>query len=338
MELRQEGVRTLRIAAIQVESKQGQIETNLTSALLLIEEAARKGAALIVLPELFACGYVPNPTIWDYAEPENGPTVRWLSQTSKRLGVYLGAGLVGVEEAHFYNDFVLTTPDGSVAGRARKTNGEAYCFRRGRGRHIIDTDVGRIGVGICGDNQYTTFVHLMQDHAVDLVMMPHAWPTPHRTSKLVKEEDLRQMEEDVISLAPRYADLLGVPIVFVNAVGAMGGMTGVFGKIMDPDVFRLQGLSRIVDSDGTLKGALGKEEGLLVAEVTLDPSRKRYERPKDYDGNLTPGSALLRRVILPLDIALGQIVYRFNPIRRRKAARICAHAPLQELGGGHATH
>jgi N-carbamoylputrescine amidase len=93
---------------------------------------------------------------------------------------------------------------------------------------------------------------------------------------------------------------------------------------MDPALFRLQGLSRIADADGTLKGALGKEEGVLVAEVTLDPSRKRHKEPQDYDGNLNPGSAWFRKVILPVDIALGKMAYRFNPQRGKKAAWHCS--------------
>jgi N-carbamoylputrescine amidase len=334
MDVRQGTMRTLHVAAVQIESRHGQIEDNWARSVPLIEEAARNGAELVVLPELFACGYVPNQTVWDYAEPKNGPTVTWLSETAGRLGIYLGAGLVEVEGRDFFNDFVIAAPDGRIAGRARKDNGEAYCFRRGRGHHIIETRIGRIGVGICGDNHYTAFVHLMQTRAIDLMLMPHAWPTLYKASKLAKEEDLLQMEEDVIRLAPLYAGLLGVPVVFVNAVGVMGQMSGLFGKIMDPTLFRLQGLSRIVDSDGTLKGALGKKEGVLVTEVTLDPSQRRYEQPKDYDGNLNPGSALLRKVILPVDIALGTMAYRLNPQRYVKARRILTTAGYGQKEAG----
>jgi predicted amidohydrolase len=44
---------------------------------------------------------------------------------------------------------------------------------------------------------------------------------------------------------------------------------------MNPNVFRLEGRSRIVDSDGELRAALGDEEGVITADVVLDPSPKR---------------------------------------------------------------
>jgi len=319
-------IRTLRIAAIQVESQHGQIETNHAHATPLIEEAVHNGAEMVVLPELFACGYVPNKTIWDYAEPKEGRTVTWLRETSSRLGIYLGAGLVEVEGTDLFNDFVMTTPGGKVAGRARKANAEACCFRRGRGNHIINTDIGKIGVGICADNHFSAFPKLMQANFVDLMLMPHAWPTLYRTSGLASEEDMLRMEKEMIGFAPLYASLLGVPAVFVNAVGTMGRMPGLVGKLMNPGLFRLQGLSRIVDLDGTLKGALGKKEGVLVSEVTLDPSRKQHKKPKDYGGWLHPGSALLRKVIMPLDLAWSIVYYRFNLERRKKAMHISSLA------------
>lgn len=320
--------RTLRIAAVQVESQHGQIETNHAHATPLIEEAVRNGAKLVVLPELFACGYVPNQTIWDYAEPIDGSTVTWLCETSRRLGIYLGAGLVEAEGPDFFNAFVITNPDGEVAGRARKSMAEAYCFKRHSGNHVIRTDIGKIGVGICADNHYTAFASRMQTSTVDLMLMPHAWPTPYKTSKYVSERDLLKADEDVASWTPLYASLLGVPIVFINAVGAIGRMVGLLGKFMDPAVFRLQGLSCIMDSDGVLKGVLGKEEGIVVAEVTLDPSRKRHNKPKDYGGWLNPGSTLIRKVLLPVDIALGTVSYQLNRRRRQKAIHISSRENL----------
>jgi hypothetical protein len=52
---------------------------------------------LVILPELFACGYVPNPTVWRYGESPDGPTGQWLRATARRLGIYLGAGFAEVD-------------------------------------------------------------------------------------------------------------------------------------------------------------------------------------------------------------------------------------------------
>jgi N-carbamoylputrescine amidase len=291
-----------------------------------IEQAAMAGAQLVVLPELFASGYIPNASLWDAAEPQDGLTVTWLKEISRRLDIYLGAGLVESDGKDFLNVFVLKNPEGQVAGRAQKANAEAYCFKRGGGAHIISTSLGKIGVGICADNHFTRLIQLMQDESVDLMLMPHAWPTPSKTGGAVSEQDIRDQHAKVKQTPRLYAELLGVPAMLVNQVGTMGRMSGILGKMMSPEVFRLEGGSQIVDSDGTVKGELGSEEGVLVAEVTLNPQLKRHTQAKSYGGWIDPGSAIARQVFIPLDIALGMLSYAFSSSRRTKARELFVHS------------
>lgn len=315
-----EGIRTVKVAAVQMESARGRVQANLAHAAPLVEKAAREGARLIVLPELAATGYILSKELWGAAETMDGPTVRWLGETSGRLRIYLGAGFAETDGRDIYNSYVLTGPDGGVAGRVRKRNAEAYNFKRVKaGPHTVDTELGRLGVGICADNQYVFLPRLMQEQSVDLMLMPHAWPGPWKTSKLVKEDDIEITRRKARELPLLYARLLGVPAVFVNQVGEFGKMPGILGGLMDPDVFRLQGLSRIVDSDGAVLGELGGGEGVLVAEVTLDPARKIRVEPEDYDGWLLPGAAVVRKTIIPLDLGLGKLRYALSVERRRKA-------------------
>lgn len=312
-------IRTIGVAAVQVESQPGQIEANHAHALPFIETAVVEGAQLIVLPELFACGYIPNRSIWQYGETLDGPTVAWLRQTSRRWGIYLGAGFVEVDGADFFNSFALTGPDGRLAGCARKTGAEAYCFKHGAGRHTIETEIGKLGVGICADNHAASFPALLERSGIDMLLMPHASPMPYRTAKLISEADIERARDNTISLPTLYADLLGIPAIFVNAVGPLQPMTGLLGRFMTPGLFRLRGLSRVADSDGALLGRLGEEEGVLVTEVTLDPARKRKDEPPDYDGWLHPGSKLMRKMIIPIDVALGRATYAMSLQRRRRA-------------------
>src|SRR6516225_203976 len=69
----------IRLAAVQARALPGQIEANLEHAARLIEQAAGQGAAMVVLPELSTCGYVPNRAIWAVAEARGGRTDRWLA-------------------------------------------------------------------------------------------------------------------------------------------------------------------------------------------------------------------------------------------------------------------
>jgi N-carbamoylputrescine amidase len=311
---------SVRVAAIQLESRLGDVAATLDHATGLVESAAAQGAQLIVLPELFNCGYVGNEDIWRLAERPDGATVRWLEQMARRFDVYIGGGHPEFAGSDVLNVFTLAAPGGMIAGRARKSEAEAYVFRRGHGVHVIDTALGRVGVGICADNQVGRLLRLMQDRSVDLMLMPHAWPTPTSVTRLVSEADVADQRHKVAELPLIYARHLGVPAILVNQVGRMAPMAGLLGRLMDPAVFQLQGRSRIVDSDGSVAGALDDGEGVLVRDVILDSARKVRLTPSTYGRWLTRGNVVARRVIIPTEIVLGMTSYRLHAGRRRAAA------------------
>jgi predicted amidohydrolase len=110
-----------------------------------------------------------------------------------------------------------------------------------------------------------------------------------------------------------------VPVVFVNQIGPLARIGGLLGRLMDPAIWQLRGQSRIVDSDGSVVAELADQEDILTVTVTIDPDRKRYQQQPSYGGWLQPGSALTRRLIIPLDIATGRLAYTTSPKRRRQA-------------------
>jgi N-carbamoylputrescine amidase len=313
------GTVTMRMAAIQARSLPGQVAANLEHATGLTEQAAARGARLVVLPELFGCGYVPNRRVWDTAEPVGGPTERWLADTAGRLGIYLGAGTVQADGSDFFNVFIMADPDGRIVGRAYKANAEASIFRRGRRAHLIITPDARIGVGICADNQFTAQLRLMHQQRADLILMPHAWPTPARPGGLVSAADVASSERRIADLPALYARALGVPVVFVNQTGPLLPIGGILGRLIDPAIWALRGQSRIIDSDGTLLGQLDDTEGMLTRDVTLDPDRRHYDPQPGHGGWLQPGPWAERHVIIPFDIAGGKLSYALSRQRRRKA-------------------
>jgi N-carbamoylputrescine amidase len=314
---------SIRLAAVQARSQPGQVAANLKHAEELVEQAADRGAGLVVLPELFSCGYVPNRAVWELAEARDGRTSRWLTATARRLGIYLGAGCVETDGSDFFNVFVLAGPDGQVAGRAYKANAEASVFRRGREEHLIVTPAGRIGIGICADNQFCAHIRLMHEQHADLILMPHAWPTPAKAAGPVSAADVAAQQSRITGLPVLYARALGVPVVLVNQVGPLLPVGGILGRLMDPGIWRLRGQSRIVDSDGSVLGELADEEGVLTADAVLDPLRRRYEEPAGFGGWLQPGAWGARHLIIPTDIAIGTLSYATSR-RRRRAAQIAA--------------
>ncbi len=65
-------VKQIRLAAVQMDCQPCQVQANLEHATTLVEEAARRGAELVLLPELMPSGYLLTEEIWDFADTEAG--------------------------------------------------------------------------------------------------------------------------------------------------------------------------------------------------------------------------------------------------------------------------
>ncbi len=117
-------------------------------------------------------------------------------------------------------------------------------------------------------------------------------------------------------LCRTYADYLGVPAVFVNAVGPLPRMDGLLGGLMAPERFALGGLSQLATPDGGTFGPLGDEPGMVLATVELGPVDVEAREPPTWDGWLHPGQPLLRRALMPLDAWWGRRVYRARRTRQ----------------------
>jgi N-carbamoylputrescine amidase len=316
--------RVLTVAAVQMESRNGDIQGNLERATLHVEEAAQRGATLIVLPEFMPTGYIFTREIWDAAEPREGPTMRWLRENSRRFRVWLGTSYLEAEGDDFFNSFVITNPRGEEDGRVRKQTpafAEAYFTRGEAGPHVIATGLGRIGVGICYENQLAYTPQLMYSQAVDLQLMPHSAPSP-MPNPLFPAKAVAKYNENLSKLPVYYADALDIPVVLVNKCGDW--VSPIPGLPFLTQRSSFPGFSAIVDADGTVKAQLGGEEGVIVEEIVLDPARRKKVRPPTCGrwAMKTPWLMNQFRVIE----ALGSAYYMLSRERRRRAREISSRA------------
>jgi len=309
--------RTLRVAAVQMVSEAGKIADNLKRATGFVEEASRRGAKLILLPEFMPIGYCWSVQIWNSAESRQGPTVRWLTETSKRLGVWVGTSYLEADGNDFYNTFVLTNPDGLEDGRVRKHSpalGEACFTRGGVDSQIIDTQLGRVGVAICYDNHFAYTSRNMFSQSVDLMLQPHTSPTAS-VNMLTSQKVADFINERIRKLPVIYADMLGIPVILCNRAGYWHSPAPALGAVVD---IPWDGHSAIVDSDGTIKAQLGMEEGVIVEDVVLDPARKKRIPPPSYGKWAMPNVPTTMRNWPLIESAIS-IWYKFNNQRRLKA-------------------
>jgi len=301
--------RTVRVAAVQMESKNGLVEANLHHATPLVEQAARAGAQLILLPEFMPTGYIFSTAIWDGAEPKRGLTVQWLCENSKRLNVWVGTSFLEADGEDFFNTFVLATPDGKEAGRVRKQPPaafEAFYTKGGAGPHVMDTELGRIGVGICYENQLSYIPRIMYENSVDLLLMPHSYPA------------IAQMVMSLGDLALHYARLLGIPAVVCNKSGPWQSPYPGIPFYKSDSSF--PGFSTIADSDGAIKAQLGNEERVIVEEVTLDLARKIRKPPRCY-GRWALAGPWFRNAVMVIE-DLGRLWYTLSSERKKRARLI----------------
>src|SRR5271156_922712 len=141
-------------------------DENLTHAIAHIREAAKRGAQIISLHELFHAEYFcrkEDAALFDLAEPVPGATTERLSQVAKELGVALVASLFERRAAGVYHNTVaVLDADGSFLGKYRKMHipddplyYEKFYFAPGDlGFPNFDTRYARIGVQICWDQWY----------------------------------------------------------------------------------------------------------------------------------------------------------------------------------------
>ena len=309
--------KTIRVAAVQLNCDPGKVDRNLAHAEKFIGSAVEKGAKLVLLPELMPSGYMATEEIWSSAETIHGRSVKWLLSTAKRFDIYLGFSFLEAEGEDFYNSFVLSSPEGKLLGRVRKSppaSIEAYFYRAGSDSHVIETELGRIGVGICYENLLYDHMCFLHRENVDLVLSPAAAGRP----KPFIPGDVKRFEKMLINGRAIFSKTLGVPVIMANRVGPLE--TDLPGNL--PYLkSSFPGLSSIVDSDGTVKAERGEEEGIIVADICLSHNAKHDGAPKRY-GKMWGIPVPWHAFIWPPTQKWGEKSYDTNLRRKERALSV----------------
>ena len=159
---------------------------NLQNAIDSIREAAKKGAQIICLPELFLSSYfcqTENSGHFSLAEPIPGPTSGSLAKLAKELEVVLIVPLFEKRtEGIYHNSAIVIDADGSISGTYRKMHipddpcfYEKYYFTPGdSGFKSFSTRYGKIGVLICWDQWFPEAARLTALTGAQFLFYPTA--------------------------------------------------------------------------------------------------------------------------------------------------------------------
>lgn len=178
-------MRKLKYAGIQMKCTR-DISENIKTADRLVREAAKNGAQVILLPELFENAYFCQERNYDYyrlAKPlEENDAVLHFQEVAKELEVVLPISFYEKAGNVFYNSVAVIDADGTILGVYRKTHipddhfyQEKFYFTPGNtGFKVWNTRYGKIGVGICWDQWFPETARAMAVLGAELLLYPTA--------------------------------------------------------------------------------------------------------------------------------------------------------------------
>lgn len=251
---------------------------NLNKALTWIERAAKHGANVICLPELFRSKYfcqTEDIENFDLAETIPGVSTQAISKVCKKFGVVVIASLFEKRTSGIYHNTTVTIDEkGNIAGIYRKMHipddpayFEKFYFTPGDlGYKTAPTKFGKISTLICWDQWYPEAARLTALQGSSVIFYPTAigW---HPFEK--KEHGKHQLDAwQTIQRAHAIAN--GVYVAAVNRVGLE--------KLHDnSDGIEFWGSSFVADPQGIViaKASTNNEE-IIIAEI--DNTRIEYIR------------------------------------------------------------
>jgi len=284
----------ITIALAQINTRLGEIKSNLAQHLSLVEEARHAGADLLVFPELSLTGYVLQDlvsTVAINANPDQ-PVFRELLAASQDIDL-----VVGFVDEDPRNRFFIASAylsDGNILHVHHKvylpTYGlfdEGRFFAWGDDVRAFDTRFGRFGILICEDFWHASPPYLLWLDGADIMLFTSASP-----GRGLSEEPSLESARWVERINQAYASLFTTFVAHANRAGYEDGLN-------------FWGGSTIFDPNGRLvvKGPYHQED-LVITTIDLEQlHRTRTRLPLLRDER----TALVMREMIRITQKGGQV-------------------------------
>jgi len=252
----------MKLHLVQVHPEINNKEANLAKILDYVDRGLAAGADLIAFGECALAGYEVSGQVKysDLAEPIPGPATQKVAARLKGRHCLVLFGMAENERGDIYNAAPLIGPDG-VIGVARKLylanfesprtgaiSAEGVYFKRGKRITILDTEFGRIGVGVCADASHPEISYAQAIAGCWLLLVPTANPFVITGAP----------EEYPVALGRAYE--CNACICYINLVGEQAGHLYHGGTCV------------IVGPQGVkARASVGKEAREEVLEYEIDP-------------------------------------------------------------------
>jgi len=251
-------------------------EANLASAVRHVRDAARMGANVVCLPELFRAQYFcqrEDIRLFDLAETIPGPSTTRLGEVAREARVVVIASLFERRAPGLYHNTAVTlNVDGAIASVYRKMHipddplyYEKFYFAPGDlGFKAVDTAFGRVGTLVCWDQWYPEGARLTALQGAEVLFYPTAigWHPAEKDEFGAAQYDAWQTVQRAHAIAN------GVYVAAVNRVGHEQG--DILGNRAAGPGLEFWGGSFLADPFGrVLAKASHDAEEIVLGEVDL---------------------------------------------------------------------
>ena len=242
----------LKLAICQFDIKEGAAKANLEKAEKLIKAAAAEGADIILIPEMWPCGF-DFDRMGELSQELSGNTVGNLRSWAKELGVFLiGGSFPESRKGGVYNTCPVINVKGELVNKYRKIhlfshymNEHLYLKPGEEWAHTEYKKAGEsiiLGHMICYDLRFPELARNLALRGARLFTVPAGWPQA-RISEFETLCRARAIENRSFLMCANYSDTIN-------------------GEYC--------GNSMIIDPSGEVLCKMENEEGFRVAEIDTD--------------------------------------------------------------------
>ena len=259
-------MRKVKVAATQM-SCSNNIDENISKAENLVREAAKQGAQIILLQELFETPYFCQKEKSDYyvyaTELEQNKAINHFKEIAKELKVVLPISFYEKKNYARYNALAVIDASGEILGTYRKSHipdgpgyEEKFYFNPGdTGFKVWNTRYGKIGVGVCWDQWYPEAARCMALMGAEILFYPTAIGAEPQDQSIDSKDHWQ-----ACMLGHAASNL--IPVVASNRIGAEEDEDSKITFYGSSFIAGPQG-NKIVEANRT-------EEIVLVTEFDLD--------------------------------------------------------------------
>lgn len=177
----------IKIALCQINVIDDKDE-NIKKATYFINESAKQNVDFVVLPEMFNCPYSNDKFIKYSEEEKTSKTLSKISKLALKHAIYILAGSIPEKEDNkLFNTSYLFDKKGKIIAKHRKMHlfdidvknkiyfKESDVLSPGNEVTVVNSEFGKIGIGICYDIRFPEPARLMVNKGAKILIYPGAF-------------------------------------------------------------------------------------------------------------------------------------------------------------------